>query len=260
MFSSLWGTSTSPKETITSVDSTLPGTEKTELVISEVVESKTEVVETIQELKPIILTVAEKKEQLKKACETGDDVTMVSLFTDIKRKISPDDYEEYMKIAYDNNKPTICAFLFKTQLYGFSRSIRYGPVPHPGKSPGDRGTGRRGQDRLRCRNGQNSGGPHGRGPCHRPDRGRNARPENGMHGEGSGRNHPCASDTGGSDAGGIFQSNGHVFARVIGHGPGSGRSQYVWETGQVAFKSGAKDQPRAREQITGFWELSIGRG
>ena len=120
--------------------------------------------------------------------------------------------------------------------------------------------GRRGQDRLRCRNGQNSGGPHGWGPCHRSDRGRNARLENAMHGEGSGRNHPCASDTGGSDAGGIFQSNGHVFARVIGHGPGIGRSQYVWETGQVAFKSGAKDQPRAPEQITGFWELSIGRG
>ena len=55
----------------------------------------------------VVSTITTKKDHLKKACEAGDMITANNIMTEIRRQITPDDYEEYLTISLKNNASNV---------------------------------------------------------------------------------------------------------------------------------------------------------
>ena len=66
---------------------------------------------------PIILTIKEKKESIKKLCEEGLVEEIKSLIEEVKHMICPYDYEEYLMITLQYQKPDVCACILSYDFY-----------------------------------------------------------------------------------------------------------------------------------------------
>jgi hypothetical protein len=64
-----------------------------------------------------------KKETIKKCCESGDLKLLTELIIEIHKTIIPDEYENYILISCENNRDNICQYLLKINLYPLDDNI-----------------------------------------------------------------------------------------------------------------------------------------
>jgi hypothetical protein len=114
-FFDIFKSQSKPKLENNSIELPPPYDEKTQT------ELPLEKVRTIEAPHEFILP--DKKETIKKCCESGDLELMTKLITEIRKTIVPDEYENYILVACQNNSDNICEYLLKLNLYPIDDNI-----------------------------------------------------------------------------------------------------------------------------------------